>query len=123
LRGRWASSGFAEGDRDAFENATGRSGGKIEGNYTVKGLNSDGTRYQGKLKIVKTGQTFQLEWEVLGTTLKGVGIKVGDELFVALGDKDKAPYGVVGYSFDGAHAKGVWTLGGEEVVAKENLTK
>jgi hypothetical protein len=55
--------------------------------------------------------------------MNGVGIKLGDELFVASGDKDKAPYGVVGYTFDGARAKGVWTLGGEEAIAKENLTK
>jgi hypothetical protein len=121
LRGRWASSNFAANDRDAFENATAHAGGRLEGKYTLKGLNSDGTDYQGKLDIVKTGQTFQLEWQVLGTTSKGVGIKVDDGLFVASGDK--TPLGVVGYTFDGARAKGVWTLAGEEVVAKENLAK
>ena len=87
----------------------------------MKGLNSDGTSYQGKLKIVKTSQTFQLEWEVLGTTIKGVGIRVGDALFVASGDK--TPLGVVGYTFDGARAKGVWTLAGEGVIGKENLKR
>jgi hypothetical protein len=121
LKGRWASSAFAEGDRDAFENATGGSGGQIEGTYAVKGLNSDGTNYQGKLRIEKTGQTFQLTWEVLGTTIKGVGIRVGDTLFVASGDK--TPLGIVSYTFEGTGAKGIWTLAGEEVVAKENLTK
>lgn len=121
LKGRWASSAFGSGDRDAFENATGGSPGKVEGNYTVKGLNSDGTNYQGKLKIVKTSQTFQFEWEVLGTTIKGVGIKVGDSLFVASGDK--TPLGVIGYTFEGTRVKGVWTLAGEGVIGKENLTR
>lgn len=121
LKGRWASSAFAAGDRDAFENATGGAAGKIEGKYVVKGLNSDGTNYQGKLKIVKTSQTFQLEWEVLGTTIKGVGIRVGDALFVASGDR--TPLGVVGYTFEGTRAKGVWTLAGEGVLGKENLAR
>ena len=121
LKGRWASSAFSEGDPDAFENATGRSAGKIEGYYAVKGLNSDGTNYQGKLKIAKTGQTFQLEWQVLGTTIKGVGLRVGDHLFVASGDK--TPLGVVAYTFEGNRAKGVWTLAGQEVTGKENLAK
>lgn len=121
LKGRWASSAFTAGDRDAFENATGGSPGKIEGRYAVKGLNSDGTDYQGKLKIVKTSQTFQLEWQVLGTTIKGVGIRVGDNLFVASGDK--TPLGVVAYTFNGSSAKGVWTLAGEGVIGKENLKK
>jgi hypothetical protein len=121
LKGRWASSAFAAGDPDAFENATGGAAGKVEGKYTVEGLNSDGTSYQGKLKITKTSQTFQLEWEVLGTTIRGVGIRVGDELFAASGDKD--PLGVVGYTFEGGRAKGVWTLAGEGALGKENLKR
>jgi len=121
LKGRWASSVFSADDRDAFENATGGSPGKVEGTYSVKGLNSDGTNYQGKLKIVKTGQTFQLEWDGFGSPIKGVGIRVGDGLFVATGDK--SPLGVVSYTIDGARAKGVWTLAGETAVGTENLTK
>lgn len=121
LKGRWASTAFGSGDRDAFENATAGSPGMVEGRYAVKGLNSDGTSYQGKLKIEKTNQTFQLEWEVLGTTIKGVGIRVGDALFVAAGDK--TPLGVIGYTFEGTRAKGIWTLAGEGLIGKENLTK
>ena len=123
LKGRWAGSSFGENDPDAFENAFPSSRGKIEGSYAVKGKDSDGTNYQGKMKIVKTGETFQFEWEIRGATMKGVGIRVEDILFVALGDKDKGAYGVVAYTFNGSRAKGVWTLAGEEALGKENLTK
>jgi hypothetical protein len=123
LKGRWAGSVFGADAPDAFENAFPSSRGKIEGSYTVKGKDSDGTSYQGKMKIVRTGKTFQFEWEIRGANLKGVGIRVEDILFVALGDKDKGPYGVVSYTFNGARAKGVWTLAGEEALGKEDLTK
>ena len=121
LKGRWAGSTFSADDPDGLENATGGPQERVEGTYGVKGLNPDGTNYQGKLKIVKAGQTFQLEWDGFGRTIRGVGIKVGDGLFVATGEK--TPLGVVSYAFEGTQAKGVWTLAGEDAVAKENLTK
>ena len=122
LKGRWAGSTFSANDRDGLENARGGVPGKIEGTYDVKGLNPDGTTsYQGKLTITKTGQTYQLGWDVAGRAIKGVGIKVDDALFVAWGDKEL--FGVVGYSFEASQAKGVWTLGGQSGIGVENLIK
>jgi len=46
---------------------------------------------------------------------------VDDFLFVALGNK--TPLGIVGYTFDGTRAKGVWTMVSEEKIGKENLMK
>jgi hypothetical protein len=122
LKGRWAGSTFGANDRDGLENASGGVPGKIEGRYAVRGLNPDGTTsYQGKLEITKTGQTYQLQWEVLGRSYKGVGIKTDDALFVAWGEKD--PFGVVSYHFDGSQATGVWAMGGQSQIAVENLTR
>jgi hypothetical protein len=121
LKGRWAYSGFSASDRDGLENVTGGTPGKIEGVHAVKGLNPDGTSYQGSLTITKTDQTYQLQWEILDRTIKGVGIKVDDSLFAA--SVYDGRFGVVSYTFEGSRAKGVWTTGGESRLGTETLTK
>lgn len=121
LKGRWASSALGPNDSDGLENATGGSPGKIEGAYDVKGTNPGGDSYHAKLRIAKTGQTYRLEWDVAGRSLNGAGIRVDDGLFAVWGDQE--PFGVVSYSFDGARAKGIWTLAGATQTAKENLTR
>jgi TIR domain len=120
LRGRWTSSAAAE-TSEGLENASGGSPGQIEGEYVVKGSNLQGNIYEGKLKVAKTGQTFQLEWVVAGSSLKGVGLKVEDGLFVAWGAEQ--PFGIVSYTFDAAQARGIWTLAGQTRTATENLAK
>jgi hypothetical protein len=122
LKGRWWDPGAAADKSDGLENAIGGSPGKIEGTYTVKGANPAGEgSYEGKLKITRTGETYQVQWDVADRLMNGVGVKIDDRLFVAWGDKE--PFGVVGYTFDGATAKGVWTLPGARRTATENLTK
>jgi len=121
LKGRWAYSSFSANTRDGLENVTPGTPGKLEGLHTIKGLNADGTSYQGSLTITKTGQTYQLQWEILGRTIKGVGIKVDDALF-AVSAYDGS-FGVVGYTFEAARAKGVWTTGGESKLGTETLAK
>ncbi|HVF73366.1 MAG TPA: toll/interleukin-1 receptor domain-containing protein [Chthoniobacterales bacterium] len=122
LKGRWAGSTFSANDRDGLENATGGTPGKVEGTYDVKGLNPDGTTsYQGRLTIEKTGETYQLQWEVVDRLIKGVGIKSDDALFVAWGYKEH--FGVAAYRFEGSQAKGAWTVVGATRVGTENLTK
>jgi hypothetical protein len=121
LKGRWAYSSFSARDRDGLENVAGGTPGKIEGMHTVKGLNPDGTSYQGSLTITKTGETYQLEWEILGRKIKGVAIKVDDALFAT--SVYDGTFGVVGYAFDGPRAKGVWTTDGESKLGTENLAK
>jgi hypothetical protein len=121
LKGRWAYSNFSANDRDGLENVAGGEAGKIEGVHAVKGLNPDGTSYQGTLTISKTGQTYQLQWEILGRLIKGVAIKVDDVLFAA--SAYEGSFGVVGYTFEGAQAKGVWTTAGESKLGTETLAK
>jgi hypothetical protein len=121
LKGRWAYSTFSDNDRDGLENAVGGGPGKVEGVYAVKGLNPDGTNYQGTLTISKTGATYQMQWEILGRSIKGVGIKVVDTLFAA--SVYDGTFGVAGYTFEAERAKGVWTTGGESKLGSENLAK
>ena len=121
LKGRWAYSNFSANDRDGLENATSGEAGTIEGLHTVKGLNPDGTSYQGTLTISKTGQTYQLQWEILGRLIQGVAIKVDDVLFAASAYEDH--FGVVSYNFEGSRAKGIWTTGGESKLGTESLAK
>jgi TIR domain-containing protein len=121
LKGRWAYVSFSKNDRDGLENVTGGTPGKIEGLHSVKGLNPDGTSYEGSLTIKKTGQTYQLQWEILGRSIKGIAIKVDDALFAA--SAYDGTLGVVSYTFDGSAAKGVWTTDGESKLGTENLTK
>jgi hypothetical protein len=58
---------------------------------------------------------------VAGSSLNGVGIKVDDSLFAVWGEKE--PFGVIGYSFEGEQAQGIWTLSGATQTATENLTR
>jgi hypothetical protein len=121
LKGRWGYSSFSANERDGLENVTGGTPGKIEGVHPVKGLNPDGTSYQGTVTITKTDQTYQLQWEILGRIIKGVGIKVDNALFAA--SVYEGHFGVVSYAFEGSRAKGVWTTGGESKLGTETLAK
>ena len=121
LKGRWAHSSFSANDRDGLENVTGGTPGKIEGDHVVKGLNPDGTSYEGSLRITKTDQTYELQWEILGRSPKGMGIKVDNVLFVT--SVYEGTFGVASYTFEGSRAKGVWTTSGESKLGTENLAK
>jgi hypothetical protein len=121
LKGRWAYSNFSANDRDGLENVAGGEAGKIEGLHAVKGLNPDGTSYQGTLTISKSGETYQLQWEILGRLIKGVAIKVDDVLFAA--SAYEGSFGVVSYTFQGSQAKGVWTTAGEAKLGTETIAK
>lgn len=123
LNATWTVTGAAVDQNDGTEKAIGGTPGKIEGDYSIMGTNPGSqNRYGGKLKITRTGDTYQLRWNVDDSVTTGVGIKVDDDLFVAWGDKEE-PYGVVSYTFDGGRAKGVWTLGGASQTGTEDLVK
>jgi hypothetical protein len=122
LRGRWAAPGLPPETSDGLENATGGSPSDVEGDYVVKGTNPGGaTGYEGKLRIQKTGETYQLKWRVGDRVTTGVGIKLEDTLCVAWGGKET--FGVVGYILEGGQATGRWTLGGGTQTAPESWTR
>ncbi len=123
MSGTWTVSGAPLDQPDGVEKATGGKPGELEGEYSVIGTNPGSTsRYGGKLKITRTGETYRMQWNVNGSYTNGVAIKVDNDLFAAFGGKDH-PYGVVSYAFEGESAKGLWTLGGESQIGKEDLVK
>ena len=122
LKGRWTIPGANE--FEGTEEATGGTAGELEGEYSIAGSNPGGRgSYTGKLRIRKTGATYQLRWTIPGgQPYFGVGLKVGDALHVGWGT-GADPYAVISYAFDGESAEGLWTVGGSEKTAKETLAK
>ena len=123
LNGTWAVTGAAADQSDGMEKAVGGTPGKIEGEYSIIGSNPGSkNRYGGKLTITRTGETYQVQWNVNNSVTTGVALQIDGDLYAAFGNKDHA-YGVVAYEFEGERAKGRWTLGGESQSAKEDLIK
>jgi len=122
LSGRWTIPGANEAE--GTEAATGGTAGQVEGEYDVRGANPGGKgSYTGKLKIRKTGETYQLKWTLPGNRpYYGVGLKVGDSLHVGWGIGSET-YAVISYDFKDGAAKGIWTVGESRKTAKEDLTK
>jgi len=120
LKGRWTATTAPADAVPGLENGSGGSATSLGGEYVIKGNNPGGTApYEGKLQITKTGKTYELKWTVGDVVTNGVGIKVDDALFVAWAVDDK-PFGVVAFTFEPGHAKGVWTLAGATQTAPEN---
>ena len=122
LSGRWTIPGANEAEGN--EEASGGVANQLEGEYTIKGTNPGGKgSYEGKLRIRKTGATYQLRWTVPGNKpYYGVGLRVGDSLHVGWGTGNDS-YAVISYSFDGETAEGLWTMAGSDKTAKESLAK
>ena len=92
-----------------------------DGNYDVAGKNPDGSAYKGKLMLQKTGNTFQVQWNVGGMTYNGVGFISGNNLIVGFGFGQS--FGTVEYSMAGNKAQGRWAMGGGSAMGIENITK
>ena len=122
LTGRWTIPGANEAE--GTEEATGGTPNLLEGEYTIKGTNPGGKGgYEGKLRIRKTGATYQLRWTIPGSRpYYGVGLKVGHSLHVGWSTSSET-YAVISYSFKGGIAEGTWTIGGSNHTAKEDLAK
>lgn len=92
-----------------------------EGNFEVAGKNADGSAYKGKLMLQKTGETFQAQWNVAGTTYNGVGFLSGDYLIIGFGFGQS--FGTVEYLIMGGKARGRWAMGGGATMGTENITR
>jgi hypothetical protein len=92
-----------------------------DGNFDVLGKNADGSTYKGKLMLQKTGETFQAQWNVAGTTYNGVGFLSGDYLVIGFGFGQS--FGTVEYLIMGGKARGRWAMGGGAAMGTENITR
>lgn len=92
----------------------------VIGVYLAEGVNPEGAPYMALLEIVQRGETFHARWSFqAGEPAYGVGfVRYGALIF-------GYPGGVVAYTLDdqGRISVGEWTVGNEERVFTETVTK
>ena len=105
----------------------------LQGTYTAKGLNHDGSEYHGIVKIAARGESFLVAWifpervdeaVVLVPKSAGVGIASGGTLAVSFYGQQVT--GIILYQIEdgGARLVGRWvTADGDGAVRSETLTK
>lgn len=105
-----------------------------EGSYDVVGRNPDDNgEYRGTVTVKRTGETYEVLWEVAGTRFIGVGIggvpggtvtahgaARDDDSVITVGYGDGNGYGIAHFDLqpDGVW-KGVWTYAGSERISSE----
>ena len=87
------------------------------GTYDVDGRNPSGSAYEGTVTVKKTGDTYEVVWEVGGTRYVGTGI--GNKDFIAITYRSGDDTGLALYGQDGGNWKGVWTYAGGTKVGAE----
>jgi hypothetical protein len=102
------------------ETATRTSGTGLEGSYDLKGTNTDGGNYTGKLTVKKEGAGYRFQWSA-PSALTGFGIQGADMVAVGIGGNQ---CGFVGYDIqpDGS-LSGKWGSPGSTSVGTEVAKK
>ena len=102
------------------ETATRTSGTDLDGSYEIRGTNTEGKSYEGKLNVKKQGAGYGFEWNT-GNTLKGFGIRGANTAAVGIGG---VKCGFVGYDVqpDGS-LEGKWGSAGSPEVGTEVARK
>jgi hypothetical protein len=102
------------------ETATRTSGSGLEGSYDLKGTNTDGGNYTGKLTVKKEGAGYRFQWSA-PSALTGFGIQGADMVAVGIGGNQ---CGFVGYDIqpDGS-LSGKWGSPGSTSVGTEVAKK
>ena len=120
LDGRWTlgmNGSLAEEGGAGSETAKRTEPGDLEGNYGVKGVNPGGTgRYEGRLAVRRTGETYRAEWLLSGRTTTGVGLKERNLFGVAYGSG-----GVSVFVLEGGRLRGRWAVLGDSATGTEIL--
>lgn len=108
------------------------------GDYTLVGKNpNSGQQYEGKVNVVRTGETYVVTWNIggkesvgtgIGATFKGERFEMGpaskDDIAISVGYVSEDNFGIAMYfeQPDGTWA-GVWTYGGSDGVTGEVWTR
>lgn len=102
------------------ETATRTSGTGLEGSYDIKGTNTDGGNYTGKLTVKREGAGYRFQWTA-PSALTGFGIQGADMVAVGIGGNQ---CGFVGYDIrpDGS-LDGKWGSPGSTSVGSEVAKK
>ena len=92
------------------------------GDYLVKGVELDGTAYQGELQISKVGDVYALNYKFEDGTVQE-GSAVGDDEFLAYGYGDDEELGVGLMTGKGGSWEGIWTHVGASKMSTETWTR
>lgn len=120
LRGRWVS--FNTYDKLGTEELVGPA--TLSGSYTIENAvnPANGQAYTGTATIEPKGETFQVTWTLSnGSTLKGVGLRAGDDLVVGFSSSGKG--GVSLFEVSGKEMLGRWVEIGSANIGQENVKR
>jgi len=77
-------AGYWGNNSSESETATRNSGTGLEGDYSIKGKNTQGKPYEGTLGVKKSGAGYAFTWQA-PSTLSGFGIQQGQSVAVGIG--------------------------------------
>jgi len=91
--------------------------------FNVVGSNpgSSSQDYSGQVGVVKSGDTWQIEWRVGGSMVRGTGLIMDGNYLAAAGLLEGAPFVFI-MRKDGNRYVGQWTVQGQTKVGKEIWT-
>ncbi|HKP68259.1 MAG TPA: hypothetical protein VJV05_03180 [Pyrinomonadaceae bacterium] len=114
-------AGYWGNNSSESETATRTSGTGLEGDYSVKGKNTQGQEYTGTLGVKKSGTGYAFNWKVGSSPLTGFGIQQGETVAVGIGG---SKCGFVGYEVESdGTLDGKWGSVGSTSVGTETATK
>jgi hypothetical protein len=94
------------------------------GRFRCEGVNPDGkSAYAGQVTVLKTGDTYQIQWKVGPTHYLGTGVMQGGAFAVAYMTPKKDWMGVALYQKQGPSWFGVWAQAGTQVKGLEKWTQ
>jgi hypothetical protein len=94
----------------------------LVGVYQCRGMNPDGTAYEGVVEIARIADTYRVHWR-LNNNVNVIGVGIFSGGVFAVSYFGGAP-GVVVYRIDGSRLVGEWTMGGAEgTIYTETLTR
>jgi hypothetical protein len=92
------------------------------GRYSVTGSNPGNKgQYAGTVTVERTGETFQVTWDIGGQTFVGTGI--GSNKGFAVSYRSGSQTGIAIYGADGDNWDGVWTFMGGQDIGGEAWTR
>lgn len=77
----------------------------------------NGTKYSGKVAVVRTGDTFQVTWTVGGQTIVGIGI--GKRDYLAVSFRSGGDIGIAVYNQNQDGWIGIWAPVGSQEIGTE----
>ena len=91
------------------------------GRYNVAGTNPGGSTYSGTVSVQKTGDTYKVTWNIVGTQY--VGTAIGNDEFIAISYVSGSNTGLALLSEEDDEWKGIWTYAGGTKIGTETWTK